>query len=203
MTRISIFQATGLCACSLFSFQRKRTWNSSLFPRYWEQATLAVVSVVDHVIHLIVLKQLNYTQSWGLFTPTITWTISITSEMDCLVCGHNNYFFFNHYQENLTNRWVLPYVNFVVFYRPQTKLWEGNVFTVVFVHVWCSSLLQRPSPDKDSPPSHRASNGGHCSWRYASYWNMHLCLSSYMQIRELSLKKINFNENYSCNIGRI
>ena len=57
---------------------------------------LAVVSVLSisfvstNAIHLIVLKQLNCTQSCGLFTPTIT--ITITSEMDCLVCGSNNYF---------------------------------------------------------------------------------------------------------------
>ena len=59
---------------------------------------LAVVSVLSisfvstNAIHLIVLKQLNCTQSCGLFTPPITCTITITSEMDCLVCASNNYF---------------------------------------------------------------------------------------------------------------
>ena len=61
-------------------------------------------------------------------------------------------------------------------YRPQTKLWKGNVFTSVCQEfcpreAGCVSqhaLGQTPSPPSacwDTPPD------GHCSGRYASYWN--------------------------------
>ena len=64
----------------------------------------------------------------------------------------------------------------VGFYRPQTKLRKGNVFTPV-----CQSFcLQRgvcpvharihpPSLGRQPPPT-----DGHCRRRYASYWNAFL-----------------------------
>ena len=57
-------------------------------------------------------------------------------------------------------------------YRPQTKLWKGNVFTLV-----CQSFCSQgrvsargmyPSMHWADPPPGRHP---HCSGRYAAYWN--------------------------------
>ena len=65
-------------------------------------------------------------------------------------------------------------------YRPQTKLWEGNVFTPVCQSFYSqggslydgtSCLTETPPRDRDPPPPCAVKSG-----RYASYWNAFLFL---------------------------
>ena len=70
-----------------------------------------------------------------------------------------------------------------LFYRPQTKLQKGNVFTSVCQELcprrgggkctppppWANTPLGRHPPPGQTPPA-----DGYCSGRYTSYWNAFL-----------------------------
>ena len=64
------------------------------------------------------------------------------------------------------------------FYRPQTKLRKGNVFTPVSYSVHRAGCLPQCmlgyTPPADTPQGRPPAADGHCSGRYASYWNAFL-----------------------------
>ena len=68
------------------------------------------------------------------------------------------------------------------YYRPQTKLRKGNVFTPVChsVHIGgvhpplADTPLSRHPPGRHPPGRHPCPGDGHCSGQYASYWNAFL-----------------------------
>ena len=79
------------------------------------------------------------------------------------------------------------------FYRPQTKLQKGNVFTSV-CQEFCPQLGGEVyNPWADSPQADTPRVDGYCSGRYASYWNAFL---SRIFIHTLSLARL--ASNLSC-----
>ena len=101
------------------------------------------------------------------------------------------------------------------FYRPKTKLWEGNVFTPVChsVHraegVYLSACWDTHTPGQtppgkhptgqtppwanthpwaDTPPGRHPPPGGHCRGRYASYWNAFLFILHRDRLNRYSTK---------------
>ena len=77
-------------------------------------------------------------------------------------------------------QWHKPYI-----YRPQTKLRKGNVFTGV-----CQGSCPRCGVSQhtlgQTPPSlTRQPPDGHCSGRYASYWNAFLFVIFFETLYEI------------------
>ena len=65
------------------------------------------------------------------------------------------------------------------FYRPQTELRKGNVFTSASYSVHRAGVSASVhagihTPQQTPPPGRPPAADGHCSGRYASYWNAFL-----------------------------